>query len=184
MKICISGAGSQGKSTIINALAQHEMFKDFTFKTNLTRDLQKAGLKINEAGNDVTQLFIMAKHLEYAQLPGSVVLDRCALDGLAYTDVILKDYTDIDFMTALGYIGRKCLKEYSVIFYVKPELPLVEDGVRTLNKSFFDATVNSFNKWIDVVRTYNITAPIIEISGTVEQRINQIINNITKLNLC
>lgn len=181
MKICISGAHSTGKTTIVNALKQHPLFLEYTFKTGLTRDLKAAGLNINEAGDDVTQLFVMSKHYEYSKIKGNVVLDRCALDGFAYSSVILKDYEDRSFLDALGVIGRKCFSSYDYIFYVRPELPLVDDGVRTVDPAFFDLVKDSFNYWLNTIKLYKEPVKVVEIYGSVEQRINQII---TTLNLC
>lgn len=181
MKICISGVHSTGKTTIVNALKRHDLFKDFQFKTGLTRDLQKAGFNINEAGNDVTQLFVMSKHYEYSKLSGNVVLDRCALDGFAYSSIILKDYEDRAFLDALGTIGRKCFNSYDYIFYVRPELPLVDDGTRTVDPVFYEDVKQSFNYWLNAIKTFKSPVKVIEVYGSVEQRINQII---TTLNLC
>ena len=181
MKICISGAHSTGKTTIINALKEHEAFKNFVFKTGLTRDLQKAGLNINEAGNDVTQLFVMAKHYEYSKIEGDVVLDRCALDGFAYSSIILKDFEDRAFLDTLGTIGRRCFHNYDYIFYVRPELKLEDDGVRTVDPVFFENIKQSFNYWLNAIKTFKTPVPVVEVYGSVEQRVNQII---TTLNLC
>lgn len=181
MIIGISGAHSTGKTTLINALQQREEFKAFQFKSGLTRDLHKMGIPINEAGNDTTQLYVMAKHYEYSQLTGDVFLDRCALDGLAYSQVVLQDHTDNDFLNALGYIGRKCFNHYDLIIYVKPELELEDDGVRTTDKKFHQQIVESFEKWLDVIKTFRTPVPVVEVSGSVEQRVDQVIAAVTSL---
>ena len=181
MKICISGAHSTGKTTLVNALKEHGVFKSFQFKTGLTRDLQKTGLNINEAGDDVTQLFVMSKHYEYSKIEGDVVLDRCALDGFAYSSIILKEYNDRSFLDALGTIGRKCFDRYDHIFYVRPELKLVDDGVRTVDPVFYENIKQSFNYWLNAIKTFKNPVPVTEVYGSVEQRVNQIL---TTLNLC
>lgn len=183
MIIGISGCHSQGKTTLVEALKQHEQFKDFEFKSGLTRDLHKIGIPINENGNDITQLYVMCKHYEYAQLTGNVVLDRCALDGLAYTQVILENNQDTDFKHVLGMLARKCFQKYDVIFYTKPELKLVDDGVRTCKMEFFEKVKSSFEYWIDAMKFNKRPVPIIEISGTVEQRVDQVIEAIDRLKI-
>ena len=181
MKICISGAHSMGKTTLVNTLETHDAFKSFQFKTGLTRDLQKAGLSINEGGDDVTQLFVMSKHYANSKIEGDVILDRCALDGFAYSSVILRDYKDRTFLDALGTIGRKCFQRYDYIFYVRPELKLENDGVRTIDPIFFENIVQSFNYWLNAIKTFTNPVPVVEVYGSVEQRVNQII---TTLQLC
>lgn len=181
MIIGISGAHSTGKTTLINALKQREEFKNFEFKSGLTRDLHKMGIPINEAGTDTTQLFVMAKHYEYSQLTGDVFLDRCALDGLAYSQVVLKDHTDTDFLNALGYIGRKCFNHYDLIIYVKPELELEDDGIRTTDKQFHKQIVESFEKWLEIIKTFRTPVTVVEVFGSVEQRVDQVIAAVTPL---
>lgn len=183
MKIAISGAHAQGKTTLVNALQQHEMFKDYVFKTNLTRSLKEAGLNINEAGDAVTQLAVMSKHFEYANLPSNVILDRCALDGLAYSRVLLRDLDDTEFKVALFTIGCRCLNQYDIIFYVKPELPLVSDGTRSVDQDFFNKVVDSFEYTIDNISTFNKPVTIVEISGSVEERVDLIVSSLKLLNI-
>jgi thymidylate kinase len=175
MIIGISGAHSTGKTTLINALQQCDEFKDFQFKSGLTRDLHNMGIPINEAGTDVTQLYVMAKHYEYSQLKGDVILDRCALDGLAYSYVVLEDYPDLEFMHALGHLGRKCFNHYDIIFYIKPEFELEDDGVRTINKEFHERIVQRFDTWIANIKYFKKPVPVIELTGSVEERVSQVI---------
>ena len=85
MKIAISGAHSQGKTTLVNALQESGLLSGYTFKTSLTRGMQEAGYNINEDGDEVTQLAIMVKHFQRLSEEGNIVYDRCALDGYAYS---------------------------------------------------------------------------------------------------
>lgn len=163
-----------GKTTIIDALKQQEEFQGFVFKPSPTRELHAQGFSINESGTDVTQMYIMAKHYEYSRLKGNVILDRCALDGLAYTSVVLKSHHDPDFKNALGTLGRKCFEKYDVIFYVRPELELESDGTRTVDPVFFNKIVASFEYWLDAIKFYKKRVPVVELHGDVSQRVNQI----------
>ena len=86
-KAAICGAHSQGKTTLVKAL-KDDLFLDdqhFSFRTNLTRGLKDLNVPINEGGTSLTQYLVMARHLEYALTPGNWILDRGALDGIAYT---------------------------------------------------------------------------------------------------
>lgn len=183
MIIGISGSQSQGKSTLVEALKQREEFKSFTFKPSPTRDLQKMGIPINQVGTDVTQMYIMCKHYEYACTSGDVILDRCALDGLAYTNVILKKYDDNDFKHALGIIARKCINLYDIIFYVRPELKLVDDGTRAVDVDFFDEVNESFTYWLDAIKFYKTPVPVVELHGSVENRVWQVVDALKRHNL-
>lgn len=177
MIIGISGAHGTGKTTLVNALQQCDEFKNFQFKSGLTRDLQRMGIPINETGTDVTQLYVMTKHYEYSQLQGDVILDRCALDGLTYSRVVLENYQDLEFMNALGHLGRKCFNYYDIIFYIKPEFDLVDDGVRTIDKEFHQRIVDGFDMWIYNSKYFKKQVPIIELTGSVEERVSQVISH-------
>lgn len=183
MKIGISGAHSMGKTTIVDALRERTEFKDFTFCESPTRSLAAQGLSINEVGTEVTQMYIMAKHYENSKIHGNVVLDRCALDGLAYTSVVLSGFNDPDFKNALGVFGRRCFEAYDLIFYVRPELELVSDGTRTVDPEFFNKIVDSFKYWIDAIKFYKHAPAVVELHGSVDQRVQQILNTLKFANL-
>lgn len=176
--IGISGGHSQGKSTLVHNLINHPLLKNWSTKTGLTRDLRQEGLKINTDGNELTQLKVMTKHYEYANLQGNVILDRCALDGLVYTQTVLENCQDTDFMFSLGTIGTRCLDKYRLIFYVKPELPLEEDGVRATDKVFFDKVIKNFGYWVGAIRKMYPNLPIVQVSGSVQERVDKVINTL------
>ena len=172
IKIAISGAHSQGKTTIVNALQNLSEFKNFTFVTGITRDLEKLGVPINEKGTDVTQQFIMAKHYQYAQIKTDCVLDRCVLDGLAYTTCFRSKIPSWMWNYFINMFSN-LIKKYDYIFYVEPELPLVSDGTRTIDNHFFNQVVNQFDK---LIAEFEI--PVVRLSGTVENRIQKILTTI------
>jgi nicotinamide riboside kinase len=172
MKIAISGGASQGKSTLVNALAKTERLKEFVFKTNLTRSLQTAGIPINELGTSVTQLFVMSKHYEFLSLTEDAVLDRCALDGLAYS-MYFFNKIELPIQDVIRRLFQAMIFRYDKIFYIVPELPLVEDGQRSTSKQFFDIVNNNFET---LIRDYKIN--VIRISGSVEERIEQVLKNL------
>jgi len=165
MKIAISGAHSQGKTTLVKYLQDINVLTDFKFKTSLTRGMQKAGYDINEDGDEVTQLAIMTKHLQRLNEKGDTIYDRCALDGYAYSMALIKDIKVLDIIRDLFLV---MIDRYDIIFYVEPELPLIEDGQRTVNKDFFDSVVQSFDC---IIKSYAI--PVVRLSGSVEERARQ-----------
>jgi nicotinamide riboside kinase len=173
MKIAISGAHSQGKTTLVNFLQECKSLSDFKFKTSLTRGLQEAGFNINEDGDDVTQLAVMTKHLQRLQEDGSVVYDRCALDGYAYSLALVKDLKILDIIKDLFLI---MVDKYDIIFYVEPELPLIADGQRSIDVQFYKKIVQNFD---NIIKSYAI--PVVRISGSVEQRANMVIDAVNNL---
>lgn len=179
-KAAICGAHSQGKTTIVNALKMQTYLTSenhFSFRTNLTRDL-KGLLPINENGTSMTQYMVMARHLEYALTPGNWVLDRGALDGIAYTSYFYKkDQVSNKIYESSLEVYKECLEHYNKIFYIVPELPLIEDGTRSTDKEFFDGVVSEFDFYIN---HYSAKDKIKYVMGSVEERVNTIITEIKK----
>jgi len=167
MKIAISGGASQGKSTLVNLLRDELLFKDYNFETNLTRDLSKQGIPINENGTALTQLHVMLKHYERLVVGGdNVMLDRCALDGLAYSIYFFKSI-EKQIQSVLVLLFENMITQYDYIFYIEPELTLVDDGQRSIDRDFFTEVNKNFES---VISTYKV--PVIRVRGTIEERIN------------
>ena len=177
MKIAISGAHCTGKTTLVNALKDSGKYTDFIFRSNLLRGLKDMGIPINENGNTVTQLYVMTKFYEFAHVPGDAILDRCALDGLSYT-MYFYDEMNKEMQTVFQKLFEQTIHKYDAICYVEPELPLIDDGVRSIDRNFYDTVVMNFES---LINSYEI--PVHRISGTVEQRVKQvskIIKNVQK----
>jgi nicotinamide riboside kinase len=168
MKIAISGGASQGKSTLVNHLQNDEMFKGYKFQTNLTRNLSQQGIPINENGTAVTQLHVMLKHFERLQGKDNAVLDRCALDGLAYSMYFFNEIEE-SVRDIIVMMFETMMDKYDKIFYIIPELPLVDDGERSINREFFDVVNSNFDH---IINEYKID--VIRLHGSIEQRITQI----------
>jgi nicotinamide riboside kinase len=172
MKIAISGGASQGKSTIVNMLKEDSMFQEYNFCTNLTRNLSQQGIPINEGATGITQLHVMLKHFERLYMYENAVLDRCALDGLAYS-MYFFDKIEKPVREAIIKLFEAMIVKYDKIFYIPPELPLIEDGERSVDRNFFNGVNKNFEA---VIRDYSVD--VIRISGTVTERIKQIKSNL------
>lgn len=180
MKIAISGAHCTGKTTLVNALKDSGKYNDFIFRSNLLRGLKELGIPINELGNTTTQLYVMTKFYEFLHTPGDAILDRCALDGMAYTMYFYPEMSE-NMQSTFERIFEEIIFKYDAICYVEPELDLIDDGVRSIDKNFYDQVVLNFEILID---EYNI--PVHRISGSVEKRVkqvNKIINSLKKTEL-
>jgi len=174
MRIAFTGAQSTGKTTLLEAIKQNEEFRyKYEFIDEITRRMVKKGLKINEAGGNTTQLLIMNEHIKNL-LYEDVIMDRCMLDGLVYTDWLhwegkvktwVYEYAKNVFD---HYINR-----YDLIFYLKPEFNIVDDGVRSVDIKFRNEIVERFERYVK-----HVQVPVIILSGTVEQRLEQFYNTI------
>lgn len=167
-KIGISGAHGTGKTTLIESLEQETIFTPFCFRKNITRDL-KGFLNINENGNDLTQRYIINQHVANVHLYDRVIMDRTIIDGLIYTEVLNKmgQVSSEVVLYALNAYQR-LIDEYDIIFYIRPEFELKDDGTRSINKDFYNEVLNRF----EIV--YREFGTLILISGTVEERVSQV----------
>jgi nicotinamide riboside kinase len=174
MRIAFTGAQSTGKTTLLEAIKQNEEFRyKYEFIDEITRRMIKKGLKINEAGGNTTQLLIMNEHIKNL-LYEDVIMDRCMLDGLVYTDWLCWEGKVKTWVYEYAknvfdhYINR-----YDLIFYLKPEFDIVDDGVRSVDIKFRNEIVERFERYVK-----HIQVPVIILSGTVEQRLEQFYNTI------
>ena len=172
MKIAISGVHGQGKTTIINELKKLKEFQDYKFIDSPTRALQSS-VTINERGTQDTQVSIMFNHyLNVTSNGKNVILDRCALDGMAYTKYFTPKI-NISVLDSLSSMYYYLMGQYDVIFYALPELVPTNDGTRSLDTSFFEAVKSNFEY---LIKSDN--HKIITLSGSVEQRIATIFNTL------
>lgn len=173
MIVSFTGAQSTGKTTLLNSMRNWKSLKDYVFVDEITRNVSKLGMNINEKGDDATQTAIMNAHIENLKKGSNLILDRCSLDGVVYTHYLYlhgkvsKDTFDYARQTFF----ETCLK-YDKIFYLKPEFDIVDDGVRSSSVQFRDEIADIFERYIAEynLRKYNI----VEISGSVEERLETI----------
>ncbi len=174
-KIAISGAHCTGKTTLVNALKESNQLNNYIFRSNLLRGLKEMGIPINEVGNTTTQLYVMTKFYEFLHTPGNAILDRCALDGMAYTMYFYQEMSE-NMQSIFERMFEEMVFKYDAICYVVPELPLIDDGVRSLDKKFHDQVIQNFDI---LINEYQI--PVHYISGSVETRTQQVLDIISAL---
>jgi GTPase SAR1 family protein len=172
MKIALTGLHGQGKTTLINSLKQQEFFREYIFADSPTRAISKL-YPINEQGSQDTQLSVMMGHY-INQLSPKVVLDRCAIDGIVYTNYFKRrDRINSDIYAAIQYLFSYLIKQYDYIFYIVPELENTFDGTRSTDKEFFEEIKQEFTYYIA-----HLPVQIYNVSGTVEERVKTILNTI------
>jgi nicotinamide riboside kinase len=174
-KIAISGAHCTGKTTLVNTLKESNQLNNYIFRSNLLRGLKEMGIPINEIGNTTTQLYVMTKFYEFLHTPGNAILDRCALDGMAYTMFFYSEMSE-NMQSVFERMFEEMVFKYDAICYVVPELPLIDDGVRSVDKNFYDQVVQNFDI---LISEYQI--PVHYISGSVENRTQQVLDIISNL---
>lgn len=175
--ISFSGAQSSGKTTLLNACKKQSaevlsVLNGFEFVPEVTRLVRdKYNLKINEDGNDLTQICIINQHIENYLLfkDKKVIMDRCILDGLVYTEYLVEQKIVSPFVyDYASEIYSKLINEIDIIFYTDPSIPLIDDGERSVNMEFRNQIIHKFNRYISKMSN------VITLYGSVQDRLDTI----------
>ena len=170
MIIAFTGAQSSGKSTLLSKMQKDKYFKSWNFEAEITRQLkEKYKLSINEDGNNFTQMITIHSHIDnYLKNKDSdCVLDRCCLDALVYTTYLsYMKKCDEELGYYAEYICKKLISKYDIIFYTDPSIPLVDDGVRSVDVEFRNKVIQLFDFYIDHFQPKNV----VKLAGSVEER--------------
>ena len=169
MKICISGAQSTGKSTLLNSIKKDKrrnlLLPKYEFFDELTRKLYQEGVSINRDGDNLTQLLTLNVHVNnivYSQF----VSDRSILDAVCYTHYLYSEDKVSDWvMNYATKVLQEIVHSYDRIYYLPNELKLEDDGVRDPDEKFRLDIVELFEYYIE---EYNL--PVITLTGSVEER--------------
>lgn len=174
MRIAFTGAQSTGKTTLLEALKGNETFRySYEFVDEITRRMVKKGLEINETGSDTTQLLILNEHIKN-QLYRNVVMDRCLLDGVVYTNWLHNNGSVSKWVYDYAYNLFEHYKDnYDFIFYLKPEFAIVDDGVRSTDIKFRDEINELFESHISQIK-----APVVTLTGSVKERLEKLNNTL------
>jgi predicted ATPase len=171
-KAAISGVHSQGKTTLMDALKQNAVLSDlrFSFLSGVARSVGKY-LPINEGGTLLTQYMVLSKHVEASLQPGRWLTDRSVLDVIAYTKYHYEqgDIARDDFLT-LQKVAYTCIAHYNRIFYIVPELPVVDDGTRSTDINYFDDMKINFEYYVKEIQEQDALNKIVFVKGSVKER--------------
>ena len=179
MIVSFSGAQSTGKTTLLNKIRGLNPF-DINYVDEVTRRIKRDfNLPINESGGDLTQTMIMSDHIanvyrKYALT--DVILDRCALDGIVYTQWLYnKGKVSDEVLQWAKKIYTTLIGEYDAIFVTSPaDVPLVDDGERSVDIEFREEIIDIFDMYIDDMKIYSEGENLFIVKGTVEERMKYI----------
>jgi len=174
MIVSFTGAQSTGKTTLLNKVK--ELNTNFNYVDEVTRRINREfNLPINEDGSDVTQLMIMADHISnvYRRYGHDVtVLDRCALDGVVYTQWLYNQgkVSKSTLSHAISVFDR-IMSMVDVIFYTNhSDVELVDDGERSTCNSFREEILSLFEMYKNRMSDHVYLNNLYTVSGTVDER--------------
>ena len=164
-RIALVGASSTGKTTVYELLKNK--LPKFEFINESTRTVAEYGFPINEKGTSETQLAISSFHLEALLKPGNVILDRCYMDLIVYSN-FMKGITSHTF-SYIEDTWNRVKNEYTHYIYFPIEFDSVDDGVRSISEEWRKEVDEEFKAVLEGVRQ-----PYLTITGSPMQRVEQI----------
>ena len=174
MKVCLSGAQSCGKTTLLDRLKP--LYPKGRFIKEVVRSLNKP---VNNEASIETQLFIYLKHCQNLMEPGELVFyDRGLIDSVVYARVLSSKYPNFIETALAGNDLLKAFKNsYDLYFYLPPNIPLIGDGFRSMDSSYRQEVSDVF---LDVFKEHQI--PYVSLEGTIEERLSTIALILEKYN--
>ena len=172
MKIGLCGTMSVGKTTLVGALKKLDQFKNYNFATERSKYLNNLGIPLNTDSTLKGQTVFLAERC--AELMNeNIITDRTIFDVIAFTQNA-KSIARQDKEIFEDY-AKEFLREYDYIFYISPYgLPIEDNGVRETDEHYrdlIDFTITTLIK-----RYSHMSKSIEKISGSTEERIQQILN--------
>ena len=170
MKIGLCGTMSVGKTTLVNALKNEPEFKNYTFRTERSKHLSSIGIPLNTDSTLKGQL-VFASERAAELMQENIITDRTIIDVMAFCE--LSKSMSIAEKQHIDGVLWHLIKEYDIIFHINDlSVPMEDNGIRETDK---DYRLDIHIKINELLEQYNIPAKkIVKISGTTEERINQV----------
>jgi nicotinamide riboside kinase len=172
MKIGLCGTMSVGKTTLVKALAELDLFKKYKIATERSKYLKDLGIPLNTDSTVNGQIVFLAERASEL-LHKDIITDRTIWDVSAFT--MLAKSIDSGFKSSLVNTAMTLKDQYDIVFYIDPIGTNMEDnGVRETDLEY-RANVNQ-----EILRLLTLHPPkkMIVLSGSTGDRINTILDNI------
>lgn len=175
MKIAICGTHGVGKTTLVESLRDEPKFKDYLFDNNVTRWVHSLGFNINEGTSEASQEINMLKRVANLNSFKDIIADRSIIDVLAYSYYgLIEKNVSIDSYNYQLKLVLANLYKYDILFHLKPEFEIEDDGVRATDKDYQNTIASFIDRYIQY-----FDAEVVELSGSVEERKNKMLKCIS-----
>jgi nicotinamide riboside kinase len=172
MKIGLCGTMSVGKTTLVKALAELDLFKKYKIATERSKYLKDLGIPLNTDSTVNGQIVFLAERASEL-LHKDILTDRTIWDVSAFT--MLAKSIDSGFKSSLVNTAMTLKDQYDIVFYIDPVGTNMEDnGVRETDLEY-RANVNQ-----EILRLLTLHPPkkMIVLSGSTANRMKTILDNI------
>jgi len=163
---------SVGKTTLVKALAELDLFKKYKIATERSKYLKDLGIPLNTDSTVNGQIVFLAERASEL-LHKDVLTDRTIWDVSAFT--MLAKSIDSGFKSSLVNTAMTLKDQYDIVFYIDPIGTNMEDnGVRETDLEY-RANVNQ-----EILRLLTLHPPkkMIVLSGSTADRMKTILDNI------
>ena len=172
MKIGFCGTMSVGKTTLVKALQEVPQFKDYQFVTERSKYLSSMGIPLNHETTIEGQTIFLAERVSELMQP-NIVTDRTIIDVMAFTNCARR--TSMIDAEAFEKYASRFIYQYNYMFYISPEgVDMEDNGVRETNIEYRNEIDKEIQRLLTKHRSIWHT-----ISGSTEERIQQILETIT-----
>ena len=187
LKVAIIGSHGTGKSTLANAVC-----KILEREGRLIQHLPELARSICERSNDPhffrrgsnsalrQLLLIIAQTVTEEELragDGILICDRTIADHWSYTlELFGEELAESGVSTMFSDYIAKHLASYDLIFYLPPEFPPADDGVREDDIQFQNQIASRILGELEQSRI-----DFVEVRGSLDARTDQVINSIHRL---
>ena len=163
---------SVGKTTLVKALAELDLFKKYKIATERSKYLKDLGIPLNTDSTVNGQIVFLAERASEL-LHKDVITDRIIWDVSAFT--MLAKSIDSGFKSSLVNTAMTLKDQYDIVFYIDPVGTNMEDnGVRETDLEY-RAKINQ-----EILRLLTLHPPkkMIVLSGSTGDRMKTILDNI------
>lgn len=167
MKIILTGAQGTGKTTILKYFSN-----EYSTITEVVRNLSKQNIKVNEEGDEEGQKTIFNLYNTLLSKKCDYISDRGLTDVYAYStyhflqNKLSQNELDTEFKKIKAFNENNKDVKY---IYVPIEFNVIDDGFRSTDEEFRHFIDDAIHQTLEDLNVEYLT-----VSGTVEERINQI----------
>jgi len=171
MKIAVTGAHRTGKTALVEIL--HEALPEYICKPEAYRELEETGYVFSEIPVLVDYLLLLEHSISQITDPGdNVIFDRCPIDMLAYIRAVT-EFENFDIQSLYQRV-QNVMTEIDLLIFVPVEDPDIIGCQESDLPELRQQVDEILSEWI-----WDFNIDVIEVSGSLEARRNQVLKHIS-----